>query len=142
MYLLYNLGKYSVRLDPATQALDGRAREEPMAYEAAARLAAQSAKADRTATGAACRSRHADRKSAPRKKISTSRRHQRPMFAPLVARTIGPDPKPLKGHPVKRIETKGGTRLALGLIGIGVVGSGKPRNPRRSKQGVGRHGQR
>ena len=46
MYLLYNLGKYSVRLDEATRLLAIEKSKAPMPYERAAELAAASAKSD------------------------------------------------------------------------------------------------
>jgi hypothetical protein len=46
MYLLYNLGKYSVRVDDKTRLLKIGMRKRPMAYAEAAELATQSAKSD------------------------------------------------------------------------------------------------
>lgn len=46
MYLLYNLGKYSVRIDDASRLLQIDVRKEPMRYAAAAELAMQSARGD------------------------------------------------------------------------------------------------
>jgi hypothetical protein len=46
MYLLYNLGKYSVRVDDKTRLLKIGMRKRPMAYAEAAELAARSAKSD------------------------------------------------------------------------------------------------
>ena len=46
MYLLYNLGKYSVRVNEQTRLLEIEKRKDPMAYTAAAALASQSAKSD------------------------------------------------------------------------------------------------
>jgi len=46
MYLLYNLGKYSVRVNAATKLLEIEKSKEPMPYAEAAALAAQSARSD------------------------------------------------------------------------------------------------
>ena len=46
MYLLYNLGKYSVRLDEKTQRLEIYASKDPMPYTQATNLAEQNAEAD------------------------------------------------------------------------------------------------
>ena len=46
MYLLYNLGKYSVRLDETTQRLEIYASKDPMPYTQATNLAEQNAEAD------------------------------------------------------------------------------------------------
>jgi hypothetical protein len=46
MYVLYNMGKYSVRIDGATKRLEIATSKEPMAYPAAAELAKQAANAD------------------------------------------------------------------------------------------------
>jgi hypothetical protein len=46
MYVLYNLGKYSVRVDGDTQRLEISRRKSPMTYAAAAALAEQSAESD------------------------------------------------------------------------------------------------
>ena len=46
MYLLYNLGKYSVRVNDATKLVEIDRTKKPMAYPAAAELATRSAKAD------------------------------------------------------------------------------------------------
>ncbi len=46
MYLLYNMGKYSVRVNEQTRLLETEVSKEPMAYSAAAALASQSAKSD------------------------------------------------------------------------------------------------
>ncbi|HET6265778.1 MAG TPA: hypothetical protein VFD95_13015 [Usitatibacter sp.] len=46
MYLLYNLGRYSVRVAPGTQRLEIEARKEPMPYAQAAELAARDAESD------------------------------------------------------------------------------------------------
>lgn len=46
MYLLYNLGRYSVRVDERTRLLEIDRRRQPMAYPQAAALARQSAKSD------------------------------------------------------------------------------------------------
>jgi hypothetical protein len=46
MYLLYNLAKYSVRVDPAAGRLEFETRKEPMAYGKAVELAGRSARAD------------------------------------------------------------------------------------------------
>ena len=46
MYLLYNLGKYRVRVNDETKLLEIDKTKVPMAYPAAAELAARSAKAD------------------------------------------------------------------------------------------------
>jgi hypothetical protein len=46
MYLLYNLGKYSVRVNPATLQLEIEKSKQPMAYPEAAKLAARSARSD------------------------------------------------------------------------------------------------
>ena len=47
MYVLYNLAKYSVRLNDETKLLEIEKRKNPIAYPEAARLAAQSAESDR-----------------------------------------------------------------------------------------------
>ena len=47
MYVLYNLGKYSVRVNDETKLLEIEESKSPMAYPDAAKLAAQSAQADR-----------------------------------------------------------------------------------------------
>jgi len=46
MYLLYNLGRYSVRVNDATKRLEIEKRRTPMAYPEAARLALESAGSD------------------------------------------------------------------------------------------------
>jgi hypothetical protein len=46
MYLLYNMGKYSVRVNDETKLLEIEKSKQPMAYLEAAELATQSAKAD------------------------------------------------------------------------------------------------
>jgi hypothetical protein len=46
MYLLYNLGKYSVRVDDGTKLLEIGTSKRPMAYTEAAELATRSAKSD------------------------------------------------------------------------------------------------
>jgi hypothetical protein len=46
MYLLYNLGQYSVRVNDETKLLEIEKSKKPMAYPEAAELATQSAKAD------------------------------------------------------------------------------------------------
>ena len=46
MYLLYNLGKYSVRVNDTTKLLEIDRTKRPMAYPAAAELATRNAKAD------------------------------------------------------------------------------------------------
>jgi hypothetical protein len=46
MYLLYNLGRHSVRVNGETKRLEVERSKEPMAYAQAAGLAAQSAKSD------------------------------------------------------------------------------------------------
>jgi hypothetical protein len=46
MYLLYNMGKYSVRVNEQTKLLEIEQHREPMAYSEAAELAAESAKSD------------------------------------------------------------------------------------------------
>jgi hypothetical protein len=46
MYVLYNMGKYSVRIDGETKRLEIETRKDPMAYPEAARLAIQSAESD------------------------------------------------------------------------------------------------
>ena len=46
MYLLYNLGKYSVRVNEQTRLLEIEKDKRPMAYPEAARLATQSARSD------------------------------------------------------------------------------------------------
>ena len=46
MYLLYNLGRHSVRVNGETKRLEIEKSKEPMAYAQAAELAAQSAKSD------------------------------------------------------------------------------------------------
>ena len=47
MYVLYNLARYSVRLNDETKLLEIEKNKVPMAYPEAARLAAQSAESDR-----------------------------------------------------------------------------------------------
>ncbi len=47
MYVLYNLGKYSVRVNDETKLLEIEESKNPMAYPDAAKLAAQNAQADR-----------------------------------------------------------------------------------------------
>ena len=47
MYVLYNLGKYSVRVNDETKLLEIEKSKNPMAYPDAANLASKSAKADR-----------------------------------------------------------------------------------------------
>lgn len=51
MYLLYNLGKYSVRIDDATRLLQIETSKTPMSYPQAAELATLSARADSDAFG-------------------------------------------------------------------------------------------
>ncbi len=46
MYLLYNLGKHSVRVNEATRLLEIERSKEPMAYAKASELAARSARSD------------------------------------------------------------------------------------------------
>jgi hypothetical protein len=46
MYVLYNMGKYSVRIDDKTKLLEIEKSKSPMTYPEAAKLAAQSAKSD------------------------------------------------------------------------------------------------
>ena len=46
MYLLYNMGKYSVQMNEQTKLLEIEMGKEPMAYTAAAALATRSAKSD------------------------------------------------------------------------------------------------
>jgi hypothetical protein len=46
MYLLYNMGKYSVQVNEQTKLLETEVSKEPMAYSAAAVLATRSAKSD------------------------------------------------------------------------------------------------
>jgi len=46
MYLLYNLGRYSVRVNEQTRQLEIERSKEPMAYPEAARLASESARSD------------------------------------------------------------------------------------------------
>jgi hypothetical protein len=46
MYVLYNLGRYSVRVDGATKLLEIDGRKSPMAYAEAAALATQAARSD------------------------------------------------------------------------------------------------
>ena len=46
MYLLYNMGKYSVRVDGETKRLEIEKSKSPMAYEEAAELATRSARSD------------------------------------------------------------------------------------------------
>ncbi len=46
MYLFYNLGRYSVRVNEATKRLEIERSKNPLAYREAAELAARSAKAD------------------------------------------------------------------------------------------------
>ena len=46
MYLLYNLGKYSVRVDDTTKLLEIDRSKSPMAYQEAAALARRDASAD------------------------------------------------------------------------------------------------
>lgn len=51
MYLLYNLGRYSVRVNAQTHLLEIEKTKEPMAYRPAAALATQRARADSENTG-------------------------------------------------------------------------------------------
>lgn len=51
MYLLYNLGRYSVRIDDATRRLQVETNKNPMSYAQATELAALSARADNDAFG-------------------------------------------------------------------------------------------
>lgn len=51
MYLLYNLGKYSVRVNDETKLLEIEERKSPMAYPQAVELAARSAKSDSESFG-------------------------------------------------------------------------------------------
>jgi hypothetical protein len=46
MYLLYNLARYSVRVNDETKVLEIEKSKKPMAYPEAAELATRSAKAD------------------------------------------------------------------------------------------------
>jgi hypothetical protein len=46
MYLLYNMGRYSVRVDDQTKLLEIQTSKDPMPYPEAARLANQSARSD------------------------------------------------------------------------------------------------
>ena len=46
MYLLYNLGRYSVRIDPSTQRLEIAQDKLPAPYDEAERLAAEAALSD------------------------------------------------------------------------------------------------
>jgi len=46
MYLLYNLGRYSVRVNEQTRLLEIEKRKQPMAYPQAAALAKRSANSD------------------------------------------------------------------------------------------------
>jgi hypothetical protein len=46
MYLIYNLARYSVRVNEQTRLLEIDRRKEPMAYPQAAARASQSAKSD------------------------------------------------------------------------------------------------
>jgi hypothetical protein len=46
MYLLYNLGRYSITVNDETKLLEIRTSKSPLAYPAAAKLAAQSARSD------------------------------------------------------------------------------------------------
>ena len=46
MYLLYNLGRYSIRVNGETKLLEIKTSKSPMAYPEAAKLARQSAKSD------------------------------------------------------------------------------------------------
>ena len=46
MYLLYNMGRYSVRVNDQTKLLEIEKSKNPTDYPQAAKLAAQSAKAD------------------------------------------------------------------------------------------------
>jgi hypothetical protein len=46
MYLLYNMGRYSIRVNDQTKLLEIQASKDPMPYPEAARLAGQSARAD------------------------------------------------------------------------------------------------
>ena len=46
MYLLYNMGKYSVRVNEQTQRLEIEKEKIPMAYPEAAELATRSARSD------------------------------------------------------------------------------------------------
>ena len=51
MYLLYNLGKYSVRVNDETKLLEIEERKSPMAYPQAVELAARNAKSDSESFG-------------------------------------------------------------------------------------------
>lgn len=53
MYLLYNLGRYSVRVNAQTHLLEIEKTKEPMAYRQASALARQSARVDSERTGSA-----------------------------------------------------------------------------------------
>src|SRR5206468_10537116 len=46
MYVLYNMGRYSVRIDPASKRVGIEAAKAPMPYKQAADLAAKSADED------------------------------------------------------------------------------------------------
>jgi hypothetical protein len=46
MYVLFNMGKYSVRVNDATKLLEIGKGKRPMAYPEAARLATESARSD------------------------------------------------------------------------------------------------
>jgi hypothetical protein len=46
MYVLYNMGRYSVRVNGETQRLEIEKSKDPLGYREAAELAAQSAKSD------------------------------------------------------------------------------------------------
>ena len=64
MYLLYNMGRYSVRVNEATKLLEVEKSKEPMAYAQAAELATQSARSGSTpASVGASRSGRRERRS-------------------------------------------------------------------------------
>ena len=63
MYLLYNLGKYSVRVNDETKLLEIDKSKIPMAYPEAAELATRSAKSDSENFVGACRSGRRERRS-------------------------------------------------------------------------------
>ena len=46
MYLLYNMARYSIRVSDETKLLEIEKTKTPMAYTAAAKLAARSARSD------------------------------------------------------------------------------------------------
>ncbi len=65
MYLLYNMGKYSVRVNGETRLLEIEKSKSPMAYAEAAELAAQSARSDSETSAGACSSSRRERSRKP-----------------------------------------------------------------------------